>query len=291
MRCRILVTDLDGTLLDRRGQVSQRNYEAIDRARQAGIEVVFATGRSWIECRTVAQATLGSGMTITAGGAAMHDVGTGNCVDRIVISNDLVAHCTQSLVRHGHLAHLLKDASQAGYDYLLVGDAQLDEASRWWFSVHPLLTRAVSALESDPQLLSAQLAHVLRVGTVAAASELDSVAAAIRAEVPERLTLKHWPALVALGQVGIDTHLLEIFDANVDKWNMIQRLCLARGIDSGDVVTVGDGLNDIGMLQGAQRSYVVANADPDVARCAKRRAPDHDHDALAFVVEDILNGR
>ncbi len=291
MRCRILVTDLDGTLLDRRGEVSPRNHEAIDRARQAGIEVVFATGRSWVECRAVAQGSLADGMTITAGGAAMHDVATGDCVDRIVISNDLVAHCTHSLVNHGHLAHLLKDATHAGYDYLLVGDAQLDEASRWWFSVHPLVTRAVPALETDAHLRRAQLEHVLRAGTVAAAHELERVAATIRREVPERLTLKHWPALVALGQAGIDTHLLEIFDATVDKWSMIQRLCATRGVDPCEVVTVGDGLNDVGMLRGAQRSYAVANAEADVARCAKHQAPDHDCDALAFVVDEVLSGR
>ncbi len=291
MRCRILVTDLDGTLLDRRGEVSQKNRDAIDRARQAGIEVVFATGRSWVECRAVAQATLGAGMTITAGGAAMHEVRSGDCVDRIVISSDLVAHCTQSLVHHGHLAHLLKDATHAGYDYLLVGDAQLDEASRWWFSVHPLVTRSVAALDSDASVRRVQLEHVLRVGTVAAAHELERVAATIREEVPERLTLKHWPALVALGQAGVETHLLEIFDANVDKWSMIQKLCKTRGIDPGEVVTVGDGLNDIGMLQGAQCSYAVANAEPDVARCGKRRAPDHDASALAFVVDEVLDGR
>ncbi len=291
MRCQILVTDLDGTLLNRRGEVSPRNLEAIDRARQAGIEVVFATGRSWIECRSVAKSALGSGMTITAGGAALHEVATGTCQDRIVIPHDLVAHCTQSLVHQGHLAHLLKDATRAGYDYLLVGDAQLDEASRWWFSVHPLQTRAVAALAHDAALRSEQLDDVLRVGTVAVASELARVAATIRADVPERLTVKHWPALVALGQAGVDTHLLEIFDADVDKWKMIERLCASRDVDPREVVTIGDGLNDIGMLQGCERSYAVANAQDDVAHFAKRRAPDHDNDAFAFVVEDILNGQ
>ncbi len=291
MRCRILVTDLDGTLLNRRGEVSQGNLESLDRARQSGIEVVFATGRSWIECKMVAQAALGDGVAITAGGAALHDVATGRCEDRIVISNDLVAHCTESLVNHGHLAHLLKDSTSAGYDYLLVGDADLDEASRWWFSVHPLETRAVLALDRDERLRDEQLKHVLRVGTVAVADELARVAQAIRDEVPERLTLKHWPALVALGQAGVDTHLLEIFDASVDKWRMILRLCETRGIDPREVVTVGDGLNDIGMLRGAERSYVVANAEPNVAQCATRRAPDHDHDPIAFVVEEILRGQ
>ncbi|MSR43929.1 MAG: hypothetical protein EXS15_01015 [Phycisphaerales bacterium] len=288
MRCRILVTDLDGTLLDRTGAVSQKNRDAIARARDAGIEVVFATGRSFVECRSVSREILGTGSVITAGGAALHDIANGRCTDRIVIAEDLVAHCTESLVGHGHLAHLLKDSTQAGYDYLLVGDADLDAASKWWFEVHPLITRSTSGISAVPAHRAEQLEHVLRVGTVAAATELAVIAQVIRDEVPERLTIKHWPALVALGTAGIDTHLLEIFDANVDKWMMIQRLCASRGVGEEQVVTVGDGLNDIGMLAGARNSFAVANAEPTVASCAKHSAPTNDADALAFVVDAVL---
>ncbi len=291
MRCRILVTDLDGTLLNRSGSVSSGNRDAIARARDAGVEVVFATGRSWIECRSISQEILGAGVVISAGGAALHDVASGRCEDRILISKSLVRHCTESLLRHGHLAHLLKDSTSAGYDYLLVGDAELDAASRWWFGVHPVITRSVDQLHFDEQARSIQLDDVLRVGTVARAEDLAIVANAIRSEVPERLAIKHWPALVALGTAGIDTHLLEIFDADVDKWQMIQRLCRIRGVDEREVVTVGDGLNDAEMLGSASQSYAVANADDRVATLAKHRAPDHDDDALAFIVDKILKAK
>lgn len=291
MRARMVVTDLDGTLLNRQGRVSKGNLAAIARAREAGIEVVIATGRSWIECRQVAQEAVGSGYAITAGGSALHDVASGVCADSIGISHDMVAHCTESLVRHGHLAHLLKDPDRAGYDYLLVGDASLDEASRWWFGVHPLVTRSSPSLDSYPGGREQALAHVLRVGTVALASDLAPLARTLEREVGERLTLKHWPALVALGQAGIDTHLLEIFDARVDKWTMIQRMCAARSIPLDEVVTVGDGLNDVGMLVGANISYAVANAEQVVRDASKLSAPDHDQDGFAFVIDQVLSGR
>lgn len=291
MGCRILVTDLDGTLLDRRGFVSDGNRRAIEAARSAGIDVVFATGRSWLECRSIAQDVLGTGAVITAGGAALHDVASGRCDDRILISRDLVRHCTESLIRHGHLVHLLKDSTQAGYDYLLVGDAALDAASRWWFSVHPVTTQSVPKLHDDALLRGVQLDHVLRVGTVAVASEVAIVADSLRKEVPERLAIKNWPALVSLGTAGSDTHLLEIFDADVDKWTMIQRLCRTRGVGEDEVVTLGDGLNDVGMLRGARESFAVANADSEIAAYATCRAPSHDDSALAFVVDEILRRR
>ena len=287
---RMLVTDLDGTLLNRKGEVSEANANAIARAREHGIEVVIATGRSWVECHDLVRSVVPDGHAITAGGAALHDVASGECRDSIPISHDLVAHCTESLLRHGHLAHLLKDPHRAGFDYLLVGDASLDDASRWWFSIHPLSTRSALTLDGFDGGREAALANVLRVGTVAPATALADVTAAIRSEVGERLAIKHWPALVALGTAGIETHLLEIFDASVDKWSMVVRLCARLGVSPTEVVTVGDGLNDVGMLQGAGLSFAVANAEADVAKASVRRAPDHDDDALAFVVDELLSG-
>jgi len=290
MPARMLVSDLDGTLLDSEGRVSQRNRQAIVRARDAGVEVVFATGRSWLECRSIAQALLGEGRIITAGGAALHDIASGRCEDRITISTELVQHCTESLLVHGHLAHLLKDASLSGYDYLLVGDRELDAASRWWFKIHPVTTRSIPVLPSDPRERHAHLQHVLRVGTVAHKAELVGVTAALLREVPEQLSIKHWPALVSAGTPGGDTHLLEIFDAAVDKWTMVQRLCSTLGIDEGSVVTVGDGLNDIGMLRNSRLSFAVANAMPDVASHATEHAPSNDADAIAWVIDRLMRG-
>lgn len=284
----MLVTDLDGTLLNRQGEVSEANARAMKRASDAGIEVVVATGRAFVECHGVVRGVLESGYAISAGGAALHDIASGECRDSQAISHDLVEHCTESLLAHGHLAHLLKDPHQAGFDYLLVGDSALDDASRWWFSVHPLSTRSVPTLDQYEGGRSEALHHVLRVGTVAPVAELEAVANAITAQVGERLAIRHWPALVALGTAGIETHLLEIFAADVDKWTMVVRLCRRLGIDPSTVVAVGDGLNDLGMLRGAGLSYAVGNASDSVVAASHRRAPDHDLDALAFVVDEIL---
>ena len=288
MRCRLLVTDLDGTLLDGRGQVSRANLQAIDRARDQGIEVICATGRSWLEARSVVQQVCTDGLAIMAGGASLHDIASGVTVQSIDINHALVEHCTESLLRHGHLAHLLKDPDRAGFDYLLVGDAALDAASRWWFDIHPVVTRSAPSLAAFDGGMQAALSHVIRVGTVAQSAELAPLAEALHAEVGEHLSIKHWPALVALGQAGIDTHLLEIFDGDVDKWTMVERVCAMRGIDPAETVAVGDGLNDVGMLRHAGMSYAVENADARVVAVSKRRAPHHDHSALAAVVDDIL---
>ncbi len=54
MAIRLLALDLDGTLLDSRGRISERNRLAIDNAREQGVRVALVTGRRFRDSRPVA---------------------------------------------------------------------------------------------------------------------------------------------------------------------------------------------------------------------------------------------
>jgi len=54
MAIRLLALDLDGTLLNARGQITERNLDAIQRAREAQVRIAVVTGRRFRDCRPVA---------------------------------------------------------------------------------------------------------------------------------------------------------------------------------------------------------------------------------------------
>lgn len=54
MAIRLLALDLDGTLLNHHGQISERNRAALDRARESGVRVVVVTGRRFRDSRPIA---------------------------------------------------------------------------------------------------------------------------------------------------------------------------------------------------------------------------------------------
>src|ERR687885_1463042 len=54
MPIRLLALDLDGTLLNSRGELSERNLEAINRARATGVRVALVTGRRFRDVRPLA---------------------------------------------------------------------------------------------------------------------------------------------------------------------------------------------------------------------------------------------
>lgn len=277
--------DLDGTLLNRFGKVSPGNAAAVRRARDAGIEVVIATGRSWLESRETLQAIDHRGVFIGAGGAVLHESLSGRILTRRTVDTELVESIAVSIMRHGHLAHMLQDPNETGADYVLVGDAALDAASEWWFRVHPLEVRRYPTIE-----LARPIGATIRVGTVAVGAELSAVAAFLREDLGDRIMLQHWPALTEHEVTGSATHLLECFAPQTNKWTMTAAICAERGFRPQEVAAVGDGLNDIDLIANAGFGIAMANADERVARVAKARVGHHDTDGFAEAVDLLLRG-
>lgn len=282
----IIAIDLDGTLLNRRGEVSPRNVAAIDRARAAGIEVVLATGRAWVESRHAIEAVgQVEGVFIGAGGAMVNRAADGETLWRSVMETHLIARVVKALVSRGHLAHLLKDRHETGYDYLIVGSGVLDPATEWWFRTLPVAAKYVPTMEGDEHP-----GETLRCGTVATADEVAAVAGAIRAELGDAIFLQHWPAVTGDDEVTAPTHMLEVFNPDVDKWTALHRYAKQRSIEPQRIAAIGDGINDLRMIRSAGLGIAMANASPGVAHVAARITTHHNRDGVADAIDAILAG-
>jgi HAD superfamily hydrolase (TIGR01484 family) len=265
MPTRLLAIDLDGTLLTRDG-VSKGDREAIERARDAGIEIVVATGRAWSESLEALRAIDATGVMIAAGGAILHDAKTGQTLERSVVHPEVIESVTQSLRRHGHVVHLLQDAPRAGCDYWMIGRDPVSEATRWWFERHGVKARWVETMDQVDSL-----ENTVRVGTTALGSELANIVDEIREDLGDRVVLQSWSAVVESEISGGSVHLLEAFDPTVDKWTMLSSLARRRGIPIDAVAAIGDGLNDVGMIRGAGVGIAMAGSDERVVAVSNRR--------------------
>lgn len=281
----LLVIDLDGTLLKRNGTVTQRNRRAIDAARGAGMDVIIATGRALVESQSAIEAISHEGLLVAAGGSMLCDAATGRTIDRHVMPHSIVMETAEALMGHGHKVLILKDACATGYDYLAVGPGELDPASRWWFEHMPVQVRFVDELEHDPHPHD-----TVRTAVVAHERELSSIADDLRRQLGDRAFLQHWSAVTETASTGAATHLLEVFNPNVNKWTMIDAHCGRLGIDPSRVAAIGDGLNDVELVREAGLGIAMAGADARTAAVADRTTADHEADGVALAIEHILAG-
>ena len=72
----VVVSDLDGTLLNKQHQLSPRTKEVITQLSERGVKFVFATGRHFLDVEQI-RAQLGIDMyLITSNGAMVHNTRT-----------------------------------------------------------------------------------------------------------------------------------------------------------------------------------------------------------------------
>ncbi|MCH2144264.1 MAG: HAD-IIB family hydrolase [Phycisphaerales bacterium] len=258
MRPRIIIIDLDGTLLDPAGAVPEAHQAAVSMAREQGLEIVVATGRNWTESRPALAAIEADGVMIAAGGAMLCDARSGDTLHRSALPADLVRSVTDCLLRHGHLVHLLQDHSEAGLDYVMVGSSPPDPATAWWLDAHDVSVEWID----EPGARAFE--HTVRVGTVGDEASLQSAVLELEASHGDRVMLQHWPAVVESKATGQPVHLLEVFNAGVDKWTMVEHLLGQRSITPAEVVAIGDGLNDVRMIGEAGRGIAMGQGDSRV---------------------------
>jgi HAD superfamily hydrolase (TIGR01484 family) len=279
----MFVTDLDGTLLDRKGEVSQRNLDAIRRLQESGVEVVPATGRALREFGHILDDINHAGHAIAAGGALIHDARDGSVALRRDLGEIRMRAITRIIGEHEQLAQLLQDHTKAGVDYLMVGSQPFDPATAWWLEKLPVAYRRLAHIDEHQDE-----DHTVRIGAVACERVLTSIVDRIHREFEGEIAAQYWSAVTAEAATGSPTQLLEVFAARVNKWTAIEALCDLNDLDPQSVAVVGDGLNDLEMMRHAHLSIAMANADPRIAQHAKARAGHHDADGFADAAELVL---
>jgi Cof subfamily protein (haloacid dehalogenase superfamily) len=261
---RMVVTDMDGTLLDSDGRrVSARNAAALRRAGEAGARVVIATGRPVIWLGPVIEAGF-TGTAVCMNGAVTYDIGDGE----IISSAPLLPTAMQALVL------VLSEIADISLAVERLGTSQHDFWAEHTYS-HPWVVGDYQAL--DRAALLAEPAGKLLIRGTSDSLTLARAAqrSAEEAGVGDQLSITY----------STDDGLIEVAAAGVNKGFALARLAEQWGIDAADTIAFGDMPNDLEMLAWAGHGVAMANAHPEVTAIASEIAPHHGDDGVAAVLE------
>lgn len=281
---RLLAIDLDGTLLDPKGNISDANRIAVAQAQAAGIEVVPCTGRGWREARkAIAQLPdLTLGVFIT--GAVVADVTSGQSVDLAVIEPHLAFDLVQALADEPEAVLVYREANYAGHEYLVTGGGELGANTTWWFKI----TNARVHHQRD--VTAEDLHHTLRVGMVARTPRLPALVRRIEERFGGDVLMHHFEAL-HFEDEDQSLHVLEIFATGVDKWRGLSWIAQQRAIEPTQIAAIGDQINDLSMLSGAGCGIAMANAIPAAKASANYITTSNTDHGVAAAIQRLLDGQ
>ncbi|MCA1630483.1 MAG: Cof-type HAD-IIB family hydrolase [Acidobacteria bacterium] len=281
---RLIALDLDGTLLDSRGHVSERNRRAILDARGRGVEVALVTGRRFRDARPVAL-ELGLDVPLVAhNGALTKHARTLETVAAVLLPLDAARETLRVARAHDADALVSDDPEGAGvlvYDHIDADDRPLAEYIEWSRRIHgEEAARSVRQVASLEDYLDHAPVHITFSGTQSKTERLAEVfARELGASVKLMTTV--YPR--------IDFGLIDVIHPEVSKGTGLAAVADELNLPREDVMAVGDNHNDREMLEYAGTRVVVSNAEPALHELeGVRVVASHDEDGVAEAIENFV---
>ena len=268
-RYRLIVADVDGTLLDSRHRLPERVAAAVRATQGRGLAFALATGKMLPSVRSLVEAMALHGPQITLNGAALVLAESGEPLtytplrpeDRRLAIETVRAAAPDVLITH-----------------FMLDDILLDQPD------HPLLPVLLSYGEKTirpvPSLLAEDLppaAKILLVGTHPQLRELRAIVTPILAE------------RVIVTTTAAD--FLEFFNLGAGKGHGLDALLAALQIPSEAVIAIGDGENDLPLFARAGLSVAMGNASEQVRSAADLVIGDNDDAGVADFLDKLLRER
>lgn len=271
MTPKLILTDLDGTLLSHHRAVSPANLAALQRAAERGAEIVVATGRFYGGLPRELKELPFLRYFILMNGAKVYD----RKEDRVL-----------------YRAEIPMEEAEALFDYMWQQDATVDcyqndrayMDRRYYdrldyYIPDPESRRLVRAIrepvEDFRDLVRAEGDTVQKVQCYFPHLEVrERVMAHLEREFPHLVQTISMPAN------------LEINHAGATKGAALLALCGAVGVDAGETAAFGDGTNDLSMIQQAGIGVAMSNGAPAVLAAADRIAPPCEEDGVAQILNE-----
>lgn len=238
---KLAAIDLDGTLLGPDREISPANLRAVRQLQSAGLQVVLASGRHYLNMRRYANALPGVQWIVSCQGGETADV-----TRQTVLNRDFLPAATTR--------QILELSRAPGFTttvYAVEGvltDADWNSDLEFYSDLSGRLPQRLPT----PRLLDQPVFKIIWMGA------------------PDELTQAHAQTALPPGIQMVRTHdrLLEIMPANVTKASGLQPLTARLGLDAAEVMAFGDGDNDVPMFEWAGASFAMAHGWPSALQTA-----------------------
>jgi Cof subfamily protein (haloacid dehalogenase superfamily) len=276
----MLALDVDGTLLDRRGELRRSTVEALDRARAAGIRTVLCTGRRYRRAREISERLGWPAPLVCNSGALVKDPETHATLWAARLEGPVLAMAVGVLRGLGHPLVSFLDDPEGPHDFRVeaypTGRAEFD-AYVSWNHEHARLEPGWTARAME-QRESGHF-HLCAVGDVAG---MTAAEAALHERLPDRLRtfVQRAPRYEGM--------MCEVLSPEASKWSAVLHLAELWGVDPAAICAVGDDRNDVPMIAGAGLGVAMGHAPPEVLAVADHITGAPEDDGLARLVDEVL---
>lgn len=285
---KLVAIDLDGTMLNPYGIVTQNTKEAIQKAQEKGIEIMIASGRPMHSIQSNAKEIKSEKYYIAGNGAIIYDIKN----DEIIYENtlkkqkvlDIIKICEENSIYYSIYTEKEIIAKSLKYNVLYYNKENLTKAEEDKTIINIMDNIYDYIAEKDNKIIKITICDSHQTIFNSIINKIKDIS-----EI-EILDVSHMSRkLIKQGteEVSIEYFYTEISAKDVDKWNAIEFLMERDNILREEIVAIGDNINDKKMIQNAGLGVAMGQSSPKIKEIADEITEDNSQDGVAKILEKL----
>ena len=268
MKYKLLVLDVDGTLLNDEREISKRTLAALLKVQQMGVRIVLASGRPTYGLMPLAKTLeLGNygGVVLSYNGCQIIKAQNGEILFERRINPEMLPYLEKKARKNGF-------AIFTYHDDTLITDSPDNE-----YIKNEALLNNLKIIRED------EFSTAIDFAPCKCMLVSDKEKALIGLE-------QHWEKRLAgtLDAFRSEPYFLEVVPCGVNKANTLGALLEHLGVTREEVIAVGDGVCDVTMLQLASMGVAMGHSQDSVKVCADYVTASNEEDGVALAVEKLI---
>ncbi len=262
----MVVSDLDGTLLNSSCKLSEFTVNAINSLVSRGVNFSYATARSLNSAMLLTDKLKLNFPVITYNGACIKNPQDGNIIEIQGIDSEVIEHIKETFEQFG--------INPLVYTFLDGEEKVL------WLRGHESngMQHYLDSRKGDGRMLPVDSFDSLFCGEIFYITCIEDDLELLQ-PVYEILQCNDSLNVILQQEIYRTEYWLEIMDAHVSKAAALDHLKKLTGVEK--IISFGDSINDIPLFQVSDECYAVANAGDSLKRIADDVIESNDDDGVA----------
>lgn len=280
---KLIAIDIDGTLLNSYGEVSNENKQAINMAIQKNVEVVLTSGRMPKAILPIADEVNANKYIISGNGASVYDVQNNEVIYSNYMSKEktleIIDICEKNNMFYNLYTNDVILTKSLNYNILYYNNENKKHTEDKKIKINIIndIYKYVQEYQENDFLKF----------TICDSDEIifKSVMNKLR-EIKDVDVLEVSHMSRKIINYGSQEHEIsyfytEITNKNVNKWNALKELIKKLGIKQEEVIAIGDNINDKDMIINAGVGIATGNSSPKVQEIADETVADNNQNGVA----------
>lgn len=282
---RLIAIDLDGTLLNSYGEITNKNREAIKYAINKGIEVVLASGR---DPQTMKKISLELGIEnflIAGNGACIYDIKQDKNIYESFVEKEkaleIIKICKQNSIFFNIYTNKGIITESLNYNVKVFHNENNYKPNKKRTNIE-IVNDIYSYIKNNEfEILKIIICDESRIIFNNIIEKLKII------KNVEVLEVEHMSKKII--KTGTEEYKIEYFytevtNQNANKWDTIQYLAKKLGIEEKEIICIGDNINDLKMVKNAGVGIAMKNSALEKKEIADYVTEDNNSDGVGMAI-------